>query len=330
MFRLPNIPAVDASHPTQANSVELADLWEIMALQSERGSASLEAIKSALQLASDPNPDTDAEADIELEGMLGDVLLEISDRGKSCGPFAPTYPFFAREREVCITKPLAEESYVYLFLLLVTRFNMTKERTQGKHDGTLLFEELCELVLGNLLGGRKETLRFGASTAGSGFQMRMAELCKVLNDDLKAKTGVSYQQGSGDDGLDIAAWIPFSDNRRGKHIIFAQCKTGSSWELADLTRLRPEVFCDLWMNPDPLTKPHPAFMSALRLEHNNWEKSKYAGLFFDRCRIMDYSQDMPIDLMKRLKEWVDAAMLSESFTMKKKAKPSRGRAQVRA
>lgn len=332
MFRLPNIPTIDASHPSQASTVEIADLWEILALQSEKGSTSLEAIKSILQLASNPDPDSDSEADIELEGLLFGVLTEIKDRLKSCGSALPIYPFNFRDTEVIISKPIEHGHYSYLFLLLATRLNMAQHRSHAGHDGTLLFEEVCEVALGNIFGSRRQTLRFGASKLGGGFGDRMQELCEALKDELKAKQNVSYQQDSGDDGLDIAAWMPFADERRGKHAIFAQCKTGSSWGIGDLRRLDPDMFCKLWMHPVPLVLPKRAFMSARRFEEANWEKSGYAELFFDRCRIMDHLQDMPKDLMKKIIEWVDAAMLSESFTMKvaKKSRPNRGRGQALA
>ena len=318
MFHLPNIPTIDASHPGQASVVELADLWEILALQSSGGTSSLEDVKSILQLASDPDPRTDAEDDIELEGLLEDVLSEIDDRSRACGSVEPTYPFsigLPPRREVICALNNDDSETVYVFLLLTTRFNMQKHRVQNRLDGALLFEELCEVVLGNLLGVRRKTLRFGASTAGGSFQARIANLCREIGEGVKPRTGISHQQDSGDDGLDIAAWMPFTDDRGGKKMLFAQCKTGSTWDLADMTRLKPEVFCRLWMSPTPLVHPMRAFMSSLRLEQQNWEKTAYADLFMDRCRIMDYAENIPEDLMKRLRKWVVAAKRFSAFKL---------------
>jgi hypothetical protein len=318
MFHLPNIPTIDASHPGQASIVELADLWEILALQSSRGTASLEEVKSILQLASDPNPQTDSEDDIELEALLENVLSEINDRAKSCGLDAPTYPFSSGvypRREVTCALNNDDSEIIYVFLLLTTRFNMQRHRVQNKLDGALLFEELCEVVLGNLLGVRRKTLRFGASTAGGSFQARIANLCKEIGEGVKPRMGISHQQDAGDDGLDIAAWMPFSDDRGGKKVLFAQCKTGSTWDIADMTRLKPDVFCRLWMFPTLLVHPLRAFMSSLRMEPQNWEKTAYADLFMDRCRIMDYAENIPGGLIKRLRKWVVAAKRFYAFKL---------------
>lgn len=316
MFTLPNIPSVDLRFPGRVNPVELADFWEILCLRSSRGIASLEDVKHAIVRPGDEDPEEDIEDDIELEGALDSAIAEVRDRRASCGGEPDAYPFQLNEescRILSINLELSARACLYVFLLLATRLNMNSHRLQGNEDGTLLFEELCEIALGSVFGKQRKALRFGASRAGGSFAVRMEELCRLLGEG-RSKQNVPYQQDSGDDGLDIAAWSPYADRRRGQMILFAQCKTGVSWKTEDLTRLKPERFCRLWMDPQPLLCPQESFMCALRWGSHKWERSGYGGLFFDRCRILEYVAAVPAELLARIRAWVEAGMASVAFS----------------
>ena len=304
-------PSVDLRNPQNTDVSWLADHWEITCLRSNRGMASLSDLKQDLQLPGDPNPGEDAEHDIGLEGILDFALDEINDRRNSCGQGRFQYPFdFSNGRQTRITlrKPVRKSDYLYIFLLLATRGNMNRDRVHAGHDATLLFEEICEYSLSAILGSRKQVLRFGASKAGGAFPARIKELCLLLGDEVKPIPSPAYNQTAGDDGLDIAAWVSFSDKRRGKLIIFAQCKTGDSWDTADMSRLRPAEFCRLWMTPQPLITPERAFMVAKRCRRDWWDKSVYGGIFFDRCRVVDFANSIPSTLLSKVKNWVDSAI----------------------
>ncbi len=331
MFRLPGIPTVDVSQGDRASPVEIADFWEISCLRSPRKRASSEDIKLVLQRPAETDAESDDEADIRLEAIIEDAANEIRNRQEACGSGHHEYPFHFEGASLLLKesdRPDDESNRLYLFLLLATRLNMNADRNHGGHDGTLLFEEVCETCLGNVFGSRRLSLGFGASKIGGSFPTRMTRLCGSLGEGVQRKRNVSYQQNSGDDGLDLASWLPFSDRRRGKPIIFAQCKTGSSWTTADMRRLDPEAFCNLWMHPKPLLPPSRAFMAASRFDQDEWERSIYAGLFFDRCRIMDFSDGIPALLLVRMREWTNAAMQSQPFTMRSRS--NRVRSRVRA
>jgi hypothetical protein len=51
-----------------------------------------------------------------------------------------------------------------------------------------------------------------------------------------------------------------------------------------------------------------------RVRDRWYERSKLAGLLFDRCRIMEHAAGLPQELAKRIRAWVQAAMRSHGLS----------------
>ncbi len=311
MFRLPHSPI------RGAHIHELADFVEWQAWCN--GSYSSRSANSAIDQLDD---------NFDIEGITDDsdkvgfdleaTFSEIQKRETACNG---AYPFTldATGTVLHFTRDDANlRQTVYLYLLLGTRLNMQTEKVQADIDGTHLLEELGADLLKNYLGSeRTETMVFGTAATG-GFADKVNRLCTALREGgcyHHYETGRVY---ANDAGLDVVAWKPFADNRAGKLIVFAQCKTGTSWH-NQIGELNPEAFLATWTQERVFhANPVRAFIVAEAVNPARWEEltgkatKPMFGLFFDRCRIVDFIAEINVDLQNRMASWVNAAFGSQA------------------
>lgn len=317
-FRLPALPTYDCNSP-----VEIADLWEVVAILSTSQKASLNDLRAITRRQAESDPSLDTEEDIEEESRFDFASEEIRYRIAACGP--DNYPFsFAQDSERVIELKAAaapEKRLLYLFLLLATRLNMNSCRVFNEIDGPLLFEEVCEVALKKIWNNRVRSHRFGTSSGQGNFPGKLQSFFNDLGEFTLRNDRVIPNHG-GDDGLDLAVWNTFAwENAdptqipRGKLILLAQCKTGTSWDKADLQRLQPNNFFENWMQHTPLGQTARAFMASARIDMREWEDHhRYGGLFFDRCRIVDYAAGhLPNDVFQKLQNWTEGALASQDL-----------------
>ncbi|MDA3789570.1 MAG: hypothetical protein PF503_13890 [Desulfobacula sp.] len=301
MFKLFGVPS------PKADINELADFVEIECLKKTQFSRN-ETIAALGRI--DENIDISSNKIIDqLEIKVDDIFSEFDFRIKSCNH---VYPFIL-ESSGKVLKVNAEDNqstfHLYQFLLLATRLNMQSDKINGGIDGTLLFEKISQQILSNYLGSRAESFLFGTSNHGRSFEDKINTLCKHL------KEGNGFinrnQKSSGqvkDDSLDIVAWKPFSDDCYGKLIAFGQCKTGTRWQ-DTTTKLQPDAFCSSWFRNTPPVPPIRIFFICESLLRNQWHTTvNKAGILFDRCRIMDYCQNLSDELLDKITVWSDAAL----------------------
>lgn len=301
MFKLPALPS------PRADVHELADFAELLAWQNN--SISAREIQTYLGRLADNNFNEGADdEDDQNADALDEVMLEIDRRSKSC---ASGYPFTLDLKGTVIRHQSADQSAraeVYRYLLLSTRLNMTSHKVQNGIDGTALLEEISAVVLRCYLGyDRARSLVFGTAIGGS-FKDKVNALCKELGE---GGTFSSIDPGpvdANDDKLDSVAWVPFSDVRAGKLIIFCQCKTGSSWK-DHTTQLQPEAFLTRWTSHRTLLfQPLRAFCVSESACPQRWSSLVlYAGLLFDRMRVIDFLDTIDENLLSRVKNWNLAA-----------------------
>lgn len=301
MFKLPNLPSA------RAEINELADFAELLAWR--KSSTSAREILAYLgrlddndhNIGCDDNDDENAEE-------LDEVMNEIERRQAACGG---GYPFeLGLDGTVLRYKPEHDNHRcdVYRYLLLSTRLNMQTQRLQNQIDGTALLEEVSASVLKSYLGPtRAKSLVFGTSASGS-FEGKINHLCQKLGEGghyENIDSGLVYAK---DDKLDAVAWVPFTDEKPGQLVVFGQCKTGSNWEGLN-TQLQPDAFLARWTSQRRLLlNPIRAFCLSEAVNRARWNSNVlYAGLVFDRCRIMDFCDDLDEDLLNRIKHWNSAA-----------------------
>lgn len=301
MFRLPNPPT------QQARIHEIADFVEWQAWCD--GQQSLRTANSTIDRLSDnfENEGCDDDSD-EVEQSLDEVAHETERRANACNG---NYPFQLNPQGTVlqyIADEQDEATWIYLYLLLATRLNMRDHRRHVEIDGALLMEELCEVVIKNYLGGdRTRSLLFWTSTERS-FEPLLNDLCKTFGEGGYYNPKDQGPHYTKDGKLDVVNWIPFADDRSNKLCIFTQCKTGTSWD-KHLTELLPEAFLRTWTASGGFDLlPLRAFCVAEALDNTHWtEYNTKAGLFFDRCRLVDFASPIAPELLTKICKWTEAA-----------------------
>ena len=287
---------------------ELADFAELKCWKS--GSVSGREILNYLrQVGEYEDKESCDDSDDKTAILLDDVMTEIEIRKNACGSGYP----FTLEREGTVVKcPEAEpeeaQSAVYLYLLLATRLNMKDDRIHAKIDGTTLLEPLSAHAIGSYLGSKKaESLVFGTYAEG-GFGDKVDKLCEALcegggfkfkSEDKKAPARAK------DDKLDVVVWIPFEDRLPGQLIVFAQCKTGTSWRDSS-SELQIDIFTKRWIRKSFVVDPIRAFCVAEAVNRAVpfWSHTGVSsGILFDRCRLVEHCSDLPEESLSRVCGW---------------------------
>ncbi len=296
MFKLPNAPSA------AAEVHELADFAELLAWK--KGSASTREILAALGRLDDNENNVGCDDDSDtLQEALDEVMNEIDRRQVACGSGYP----FALDLEGTVLRHRPDDAdprtFIYYYLLLGTRLNMQNNRTHANIDGTLLLEELSAHVLKNYLGAsRAKSTVFGTANQ-NGFTKKIEELCGMLGEGNCFRPLDPGAVNANDDKLDVVAWVPFSDKKACQLIIFGQCKTGSTWG-GQVTHLQPKEFIKRWMDRSYVLDPVRAFCISEAADRSRWHGySIYAGLFIDRCRLVDFSDNVDARLLKKITKW---------------------------
>lgn len=311
MFKLPDLPSAEAG------CHELADFAELLAW--DKGSVSAREIAAYLGRLgeNDRNSGCD-DNDDENADEMDEVMVEIGRRSGACGG---GYPFvLAREGTVLRHAPNKKDhrSHLYHYLLLSTRLNMTNDRVHAKIDGADLLEEIAAETLRCYLGTRRaRTMVFGTATPGK-FKEKVNHLCRELGEGGTFRTMDTGSVDANDDKLDVVSWLPFADRSRSQLIVFGQCKTGTNWRDM-LTQLQPTDFIKRWMSEPYMHDPLRAFCVAEAVYRSRWTGySVYSGLLFDRCRIVDFCENLNKDLLAKIIKWSTAA--NDSVCIKAKRK----------
>ena len=299
MFKWPGTPSPRASEH------ELADYAELVCWKDSH--TSVTALSKDLgRLEENDYSDGVPEEEVTDE-VVGAAYAEIEQRHKAC---RDGYPFLVDEQGHALRADQDVENHkhiIYKYLLLATRLNMNDERLQAGIDGTLLFERLAAETAKEYFGDRAESTVFGTAATTTIFQDKINALCKDLEEGNGYANWDKAPPKQKDDKLDIVVWKHFADRLSGKLIGFGQCKTGTNYK-DTLTQLQPDIFCQKWFQSFPTLTPVRMFFIAEALSRSHWASvSRSAGLMFDRCRIVDFSDYISTDILKEVQTWTDAA-----------------------
>lgn len=297
MYKLGTTPL--SKQPTKT---ELADFLEVKCLLSPENVYSINSAKSAIVMSSDEELIAGAESEEDIILIkLEEALFEIKDRKLKCGT---KYPFFVEHSTVKLHHESDVIKQIYIYLLLATRANMNTERIQSDEDGTLLFEELSEIIAKKYFGENSRTLIFGTSMSEIGsFKAKIEALLEGLNESGEFRNPEGSLGKQKDGKLDIVVWKPFADKRPAKLIGFGQCKTGTSWQNT-ITQLQPSAFMSCYTTCNLYTDPVRLFFIADSCVEGWEECARNAGILFDRCRLMDFLPNtVESTLFERINRW---------------------------
>lgn len=294
--------------PNSESDIEtLADYFEVQALCAKNSEISLEGvlkqfIKSSDEIHFDGIEDKEDLISTKLEAVSGAI-----QRRMTCSK--GNYPFSTKfnGNVVAFEGFKSFPSYLYVYLLLATRLNMSENKKFANIDGTQLFEEISALVAKQYFGDRSDSMVFGTAVKGN-FENKINEMCQ------KMQEGGAFMNHNGgditenDDALDVVVWKHFEDKLPNKLIGFGQCKTGTSYE-SHRNDLQPANFCKKWIQIQFNQEPVRLFFIADVVEKDKfWKRSVDAGILFDRIRIMDYLPQVNPDLERNICSWSEKAM----------------------
>ncbi|MBI4553896.1 MAG: hypothetical protein HY710_16635 [Candidatus Latescibacteria bacterium] len=300
MYKLPGFPSPKAA------THEIADFAEVLSW--DRGLASKREIVADLgrgdENANNIGCDDD---DDENSEFLDEVMNEIERRASACGSGYP----FRLDLEGTVLRHDADRddhrAVVYRYLLLSTRLDMVDNRVHAGVDGAALLEEVAAHALKNYLGGGRTHARVFGTAAPGGFQDKVDALCRELREGTGFRSPDDAHTHAKDDKLDAVAWVPFSDSFPGQLIVFAQCKTGTNWR-DTVTQLQPDAFIKKWMKDPVLVDPIRAFCISEAADRSRWkEMCTEAGILLDRCRLVDFCDNLAPDLLDRVSRWTTVA-----------------------
>ncbi|MFD0795492.1 hypothetical protein ACFQZX_17855 [Mucilaginibacter litoreus] len=297
MFKLPDqIPTLRSS--TQ----EWADYAEYLALKS--GQISLYNLVKRPMMVSDETIVSGIEDSTDrFNDKADEIAMEIKKRKVIS---RERYPYYAANLGYSINYERNDDqhNWIYRFLLLSTRLNMTNHKVQNGLDGTQLFERLSAEVAKQFFGTNAEADILGTSKAqAGGFRTKLKELTKRIGEGGEPHNNAGYQPQ--DDNIDVILWKGFTDKQPSQIIAFGQCKTGTSWS-DRLSELNVDAFMKTWFSMHPVLTPIRMFFCAQYFPKEIWRpRANEAGLVFDRFRILDYlPESLPVDLMNDIKSWL--------------------------
>lgn len=283
----------------------VADYIELQCLLTQTPISSY-SLRSLFSMSDDEinNDGVESSDDLSVDA-IEDGIKECEQRAAFC---PAKYPFKVNANSL---EPQADGGVnreIYQFLLLSTRLNMNEHKVQAGLDATKLFEELCSGVAREYFGHHSKSMVFG--TAGTdGFQQKVEDVISKLNLTSTYKVPVGSTGRQKDAAVDIVAWIPFADKKDSQMIAIGQCKTGTHWE-GMLTSTQPDVFFESYFNGKPFADVERMFFVCESYGVDRWEeRSRKAGIMFDRTRIMEYVPvNIDDNLLGRIAQWNQAAI----------------------
>lgn len=283
----------------------VADYIELQCLLTQTPVSSY-SLRSLFSMSDDEldNDGVESSDDLSVDA-IEDGIKECEQRASFC---PARYPFKVSANSLEAQADGGVNREIYQFLLLSTRLNMNEQKVQAGHDATKLFEELCAGVAAEYFGQHSKSMVFGTAGAG-GFQQKVENVIGKLNLTSSYKVPMGSTGRQKDAAVDVVAWIPFADRKDSQMIAIGQCKTGTHWE-GMLTATQPDVFFEAYFNGKPFADVVRMFFVSESYGLDRWEeRSRKAGIMFDRTRIMEYvPANIDANLLSRITEWNNAAL----------------------
>ncbi len=198
------------------------------------------------------------------------------------------YPFIVNNNTIILKEDLDYKNKLYIFLLLNSNLKYIENINLLTSD----FEELSLEAFREYLPTTAKCYRFGKSMLDydrykGHITNKIDELAKDLKYNIKYEAHYFSNNDSGDGGLDLISWIPFTndENQNNIQIYLGQCATGKEWhKKQDDT----DKFVDNYIN----FRSNPSSVMFIPYDSRNSERKfdeearMKHHLFFDRIRLL--------------------------------------------
>lgn len=230
-----------------------ADWAEILAYTSAGGTLSMPEFAETTERRKDfietESEDDQDQRDIEKETLIaesrgdsskyrdalaeraGDVLVYLKDRAARYGV---VYPFEVDTQNRTLSlRESSDSRRLYLFILSCACFRYVKDPA----DRTSLaakFELLSLEALKEMMPSNSEVHLFGSNSIENGrykglLYEKIKHLAKDLGEQVIARESDFERNDTGDNGLDLVAWVPSRDQLPGRIVVYAQVACTPQW-----------------------------------------------------------------------------------------------------
>ncbi len=237
----------------------------------------------------------------DVERLFAEVRLR-SDLAREIYPF--------EHRGDGVSRRPATDSFPYSFFLWLSLIEAPFRKESYSNPISRLFDHLCLAAFKTYLG-TEHGLRFGWPPAGDGrpgaLKPALVWLAKEISVEFNDKAPV---KGAGrDGGVDIVAWKPFRDDRRGFVVGLGQCTIAHDWE-----KKAHDIVEKLWrayltLAWDPFTALFVPYCIEIDQEEAWGVASFSVTMLVDRMRLCQLLGATELSLVTELTamiEWVEA------------------------
>lgn len=296
-------PKAEVTVPSTDDPVELADWLETYMLASGHVVVSRSLLRARLRVTlfmdagsgpADLDPD-------DLEVAIESVLLEVARRRRLC---AGKYPFVECGTGLSIDRDCDALGYVFLLLLAASPAPRSSRRL-GNIERS--FDLLVLNALKQYLGPRSDGLRFGWPPSDGRPKNFPAAL-----DWLARSLGLPRGNGharvvSKDGGVDVVAWLPWSDRRSAFIVVLGQCTVQRDWFPKG-----KDVIPDVWRGYIDFGKD-PSICLAIPFvippDFERWDElRRTVHIILDRIRITEALEELDPELRRDIADWVNSEL----------------------
>lgn len=257
-------PGTDDVQDYDAADFSDEDEVDEMASRRSRHDASAEGVSVADQLASD-------------------AFVVLEDRDAFVGD---KYPFRVEPDLITLAVESWRDCIVYAFLITLNAryvYGLSAET----HMAARIFERLVRVAMASYIGGEAE--HFGWPRDGAPGERNFAAALPILLGKLGERISIRWEdipQKIKDNEVDVFAWRPPGDGRRGQLILMCQCAIGEGWNDKGIRLEKWEPFVVFAVTP--VGAAAFPFVPQAMEESPGFDYeylSKSVGLWFDRLRL---------------------------------------------
>lgn len=250
------------------------------------------------------------EAENKVANRVDDLIKHLKIRKTLLGEYYP-FEFIDKDLTLCEAERqphLTHAHNLYRYLLVaanlpfITDDSIEKQLTKG-------FERLAYYAVVNMLPSFCEVRIFGtAATEGmKAYKGKKLEKLQALAADIGVKLTDDMLESpinphdSADEGIDIAAWLPFCDYAGHGPLFLSQA--GCTADEQEMLAKQNEVRSQVWKNIIRHIYPTPVMLTpaCYRNASGNWVKPhKITSIFLDRVRIIKLMLNPPSDFTQEI------------------------------
>jgi len=238
------------------------------------------------------------------ETLYSDIFLHLKYRSSV---FGEMYPFEIKHGVRLVRKNvLSDINKLYIFFLLASHLSWIDDRIKQKSQIPQFFEYICEVALINHLPQSAKVHIFGKGKYldpdfPKKLFKRIEVLAGLLHLSLECKEKDFDPKNSGDDGLDLVAYVPFSDADRapGQLVVFVQSACTEEW----VTKQRDISFQKWSRRIKFIVAPTEVVIIpfCFRDSNGSWHKSvDVETILLDRVRLAHLLNNNPPSLSKNI------------------------------